>query len=115
SGSSPDNVKASVWQTPVWVILTRTSPLRGGSTSISTISSGLPASKATAARGIKCFSLRHGLRSDYHGRGAGAGGALWILHGRIIGTGGGYCKESPFWRRLIRARSLTVRARAKRS
>src|SRR5690606_40889352 len=46
SGSSPDNVKASVWHTPVWVILMSTSPLRGGSTSISTISRGFPASKA---------------------------------------------------------------------
>jgi protocatechuate 3,4-dioxygenase, beta subunit len=36
--------------TPVWVIFTSTSPLRGGATSISTTSRGLPASKATAAR-----------------------------------------------------------------
>src|SRR5690606_20874864 len=50
SGSSPLSVNASVWQTPVWVIFTSTSPLRGGSTSISTISSGCPAAKATAAR-----------------------------------------------------------------
>jgi hypothetical protein len=50
SGSSPDRVKASVWHTPVWVILTSTSPFWGGATSISTICKGLPASKATAAR-----------------------------------------------------------------
>jgi hypothetical protein len=30
SGSSPLRVKASVWQTPVWVILTSTSPLGRG-------------------------------------------------------------------------------------
>ena len=50
SGSSPERVKASVWQTPVWVMRTSTSPLRGGATSISTIFSGSPAAKATAAR-----------------------------------------------------------------
>jgi hypothetical protein len=43
-------VKASVWQTPVCVILIKTSPVRGGATSISTIWSGCPAAKATAAR-----------------------------------------------------------------
>src|SRR5690606_2815873 len=58
SGSSPDRVKASVWQTPVLVILTRTSPLRGGSTSISTICNGFPASKATAARDFMAWSLK---------------------------------------------------------
>src|SRR6218665_1852290 len=50
SGSSPLSVKASVWHTPVWVILTSTSPLRGGATSSSTICRGSPALKATAAR-----------------------------------------------------------------
>src|SRR5690606_35427819 len=56
SGSSPDRVNASVWHSAVWVILTSTSPLRGGSTSISTICRGFPASKATAARD---FMTRH--------------------------------------------------------
>src|SRR5690606_14844524 len=61
SGSSPESVKASVWQTPVCVIFTRTSPLRGGSTSISTISSGFPASNATAARDfMACSSMKAG-------------------------------------------------------
>src|SRR5690606_32129977 len=50
SGSAPDRVKASVWHSAVWVIFTSTSPLRGGSTSISTICSGWSGSKATAAR-----------------------------------------------------------------
>jgi len=50
SGSSPESVKASVWQTPVWVIRTSTSPFCGGATSISTICRGSPALKATAAR-----------------------------------------------------------------
>src|SRR5690606_33734142 len=50
SGSSPERVNASVWQTPVWVMRISTSPLRGGSTSISTIFKGSPAAKATAAR-----------------------------------------------------------------
>src|SRR5690606_6215078 len=50
SGSSPDRVKASVWQSAVWVILTSTSPFFGPSRSSSTICSGLPGSKATAAR-----------------------------------------------------------------
>src|SRR5690606_2070297 len=69
SGSSPLRVKASVWQTPVWVIRIRTSPLRGGSTSISTICRGLPASKATAARDFIALSpIRSGpmgFRADY--------------------------------------------------
>src|SRR5690606_14984637 len=50
SGSSPDRVKASVWHTPVWLIFTSTSPALGGATSISTICSGWPGAKATAAR-----------------------------------------------------------------
>src|SRR5690606_8646726 len=50
SGSSPDRVKASVWHSAVWVIFTSTSPALGGATSISTICSGWPAAKATAAR-----------------------------------------------------------------
>ncbi|CAG9221569.1 hypothetical protein PSP6_440219 [Paraburkholderia tropica] len=57
SGSSPESVKASVWQTPVWVIFTSTSPLRGGSTSISTISRGLPGPNATAARDFIAISV----------------------------------------------------------
>src|SRR5690606_34655946 len=50
SGSSPDRVKASVWHSAVWVILTSTSPCFGGATSSSTICSGCPGAKATAAR-----------------------------------------------------------------
>src|SRR5690606_32842814 len=50
SGSSPESVKASVWHSAVWVIFTSTSPCFGPSRSSSTICSGLPGSKATAAR-----------------------------------------------------------------
>src|SRR6195256_3323518 len=49
SGSSPDRVKASVWQMPVAFSSTRTSPSRGPSSSTSAISRGLPASNAMAA------------------------------------------------------------------
>ena len=46
-----ENDAASVeLEMPVCVTLRSTSPLRGGATSISTISKGLAASKATAAR-----------------------------------------------------------------
>src|SRR5690554_4898275 len=55
SGSSPDRVNASVWQTPVWVILTSTSPALGGATSTSTICRGSPGAKATAARDFMVF------------------------------------------------------------
>src|SRR5690606_3159757 len=57
SGSSPDRVKASVWHSAVWVIFTSTSPAFGGATSISTICSGSPAAKATAARDFMGNSL----------------------------------------------------------
>jgi len=40
----------SEWQTPAATILMRTSPPLGGATSIVSITSGLPASQATAAR-----------------------------------------------------------------
>src|SRR5690606_15468166 len=50
SGSAPERVKSSVWQRPVALISMRTSPALGSSRSTSTISSGLPAAKATAAR-----------------------------------------------------------------
>src|SRR6185312_9361586 len=50
SGSAPDKVNSSVWQMPVALISTRTSPSRGPSRSTSMISSGFPAATATAAR-----------------------------------------------------------------
>ena len=65
SGSSPLRVKASVWQTPVCVIFTSTSPFCGGATSISTICRGSPALNATAARdfiGGSPGRIRRGLR-----------------------------------------------------
>src|SRR5690606_27331778 len=49
SGSAPDSVNSSVWQIPVALISTSTSPALGPSRSTSTISSGFPASNATAA------------------------------------------------------------------
>jgi len=46
----PESVYSSVWQTPVALISTMTSPLRGPSSWTVVTSSGLPASNATAAR-----------------------------------------------------------------
>ena len=43
SGSAPDSVNSSVWQTPVALISTSTSPAFGPSSSTSSITSGLPA------------------------------------------------------------------------
>src|SRR3954463_6059274 len=48
--SSPSSVYASVWQMPVAMISTNTSPAFGPSRSTSTISSGCLGAKATAAR-----------------------------------------------------------------
>src|SRR5262245_55718064 len=60
SGSAPDRVKSSVWQMPVALISTMTSPALGPSRSTSTISSGLAFSNATAARVfIAVCSLPH--------------------------------------------------------
>src|SRR5262249_36105098 len=50
SGSAPERVNSSVWQTPVALISTNTSPARGPSSWTVVISSGLPAATATAAR-----------------------------------------------------------------
>src|SRR5690606_31539109 len=50
SGSAPDSVKSSVWQMPVALTSTSTSPARGPSSCTVMISSGLPAATATAAR-----------------------------------------------------------------
>src|SRR6476620_5053831 len=49
SGSAPERVNSSVWQTPVALISTSTSPAFGPSSSTSSTTSGLPASYATAA------------------------------------------------------------------
>src|SRR5574343_2040661 len=78
SGSSPLRVKASVWQTPVWVMRTSTSPFFGGATSISTICSGWPAAKATAARDFIRGSL--GGRGSFEVRAPQAGQALDLGH-----------------------------------
>src|SRR3954469_13179572 len=50
SGSGPERVNSSVWQMPVALISTRTSPALGPSSVTVVTSSGLPASNATAAR-----------------------------------------------------------------
>src|SRR4029078_8058289 len=49
-GSAPERVNSSVWQTPVALISTSTSPAFGPSRSTSSMTSGLPAAYATAAR-----------------------------------------------------------------
>src|ERR1700724_1774358 len=50
SGSAPDSVNSSVWQMPVALISTITSPAFGPSSCTVVISSGFPAAVATAAR-----------------------------------------------------------------
>src|SRR5580700_10900775 len=50
SGSLPERVNSSVWQMPVALISTITSPARGPSSWTWVTASGLPGSKATAAR-----------------------------------------------------------------
>ena len=49
SGSSPESVNSSVWQMPVALISTSTSPARGPSSSTVSIDRGLPGATATAA------------------------------------------------------------------
>src|SRR5437868_5584349 len=49
SGSAPDRVNSSVWQMPVALISTITSPAFGPSSFTVASSSGFPAAKATAA------------------------------------------------------------------
>src|SRR5882672_7611718 len=50
SGSAPERVNSSVWHTPEALISTSTSPAFGPARSTVTISSGLPAASASAAR-----------------------------------------------------------------
>src|SRR3569833_3873620 len=49
SGSAPERVNSSVWQTPEALISIRTSPALGPSRSTSSITRGCPAAYATAA------------------------------------------------------------------
>src|SRR5579872_4472029 len=58
SGSAPDSVNSSVWQMPVALISTITSPALGPSSCTVSIWSGLPAWNATAAR-TSIAILRH--------------------------------------------------------
>src|SRR5512139_1179855 len=57
SGSPPERVNSSVWQTPDALISTSTSPNFGPSRSTSSISRFLPASKQTAALVFTRFPL----------------------------------------------------------
>src|SRR5271155_2069116 len=57
SGSAPDSVNSSVWQMPVALISTKTSPGRGPSSLTVVTSSGLPGAKATAARTSMIFPV----------------------------------------------------------
>src|ERR1700733_12860418 len=50
SGSAPERVNSSVWQMPVALISTSTSPARGPSSCTVVTSRGLPGPNATAAR-----------------------------------------------------------------
>src|SRR5438477_7591693 len=50
SGSAPERVNSSVWQMPVALISTSTSPAFGPASCTFSMASGLPASHATAAR-----------------------------------------------------------------
>src|SRR5215217_2878088 len=85
SGSAPERVKSSVWQMPVALISMSTSPALGPSRSTSTISSGLPAAKATAARVFMEILLGHDLRIVWHDRAPattlGAADASNVAHG----------------------------------
>src|ERR1700730_7734477 len=71
SGSAPDRVNSSVWQIPVALISTSTSPSRGPSSWTVVTSSGLPAATATAARTSMViphiFDLRLPVRSAFSG------------------------------------------------
>src|SRR5215470_13860674 len=78
SGSAPDNVNSSVWQTPVALISTRTSPAFGPSSSTSSTTSGFPASYATAARVFMAGKYREARARDI-------GGPLYGSHGARAG------------------------------
>src|SRR5262249_37966922 len=71
SGSAPESVNSSVWQTPVALSSTISSPAFGPSSCTVAISSGLPAAVATAARtsmGVLLIAKRGGsLRQSCHG------------------------------------------------
>ena len=58
SGSAPDSVNSSVWQMPVALISTSTSPSRGPSSWTVVTSSGFPAATATAARTSMAFLVQ---------------------------------------------------------
>src|SRR4051794_39262518 len=68
SGSAPDRVNSSVWQTPVALSSTSTSPALGPARSTSSITSGLPTSNAIAARVFMGSGLASGLRLGGEGR-----------------------------------------------
>src|SRR5580700_9615369 len=63
SGSAPESVNSSVWQMPVALISTITSPALGPSSRTVSTCSGLPASNATAAR-TSIAVLHHSIRRE---------------------------------------------------
>src|SRR3546814_1047644 len=62
SGSAPDRVNSSVWQTPVALISTSASPALGPSSCTVSMLRGSPPSRATAAR----TSMEASSRSEEH-------------------------------------------------
>ena len=100
SGSSPLSVKASVWQTPVWVIFTSTSPACGGATSISTICSGWPGGEGDGGTGFHVALLDPGWLSRMVASGA-LGRRRWGLPGPAVAWSG----------TVVEANSSTAEAR----
>src|SRR3984957_12235114 len=68
SESAPDNVYLSVWQIPVALISTRTSPAFGPSSCTVSMVKGLPASNATAALTSMTSTLQDAGRLGNMGR-----------------------------------------------
>src|SRR5436190_19581710 len=84
SGSAPDNVNSSVWQTPVALISTSTSPAFGPSSSTSSTTSGLPAAYATAARVFMGRKVAPGRLGDQR---RDASGRIPCVGGHVDGGG----------------------------
>src|ERR1700761_2056077 len=103
SGSAPDKVKASVCQTPVALISTSTSPALGPSRSTVSMTSGLPASNATAAlvftstlqdldqgadiSGLEPYSLDGGGYFGFASAGGASDGLLVVPGGGLVIAG----------------------------
>src|SRR5262249_40086965 len=86
SGSLPESVNSSVWQMPVALISTITSPARGPSRLTWVIASGLPGSEATAARtSMKALPVEATSPAN-QSEGGGAMGACWAVSSAVLGT-----------------------------